>query len=56
MVFNDRDPKERRQGMNAGREILKHCETIVIGVRYGISSGMQSEIEAAEGKNTIIII
>jgi hypothetical protein len=56
MVFNDRDPNERRRGMNAGKEILKHCETIVIGVRYGVSPGMKSEIEAAEGKNTIIII
>ena len=55
-VFNDNNPRERRQGMSAGREILRHCDTIIIGARYGISCGMASEIARTAGKTTIFII
>lgn len=55
-VLNDRIPKQRQQGLKAGKEILGSCGTIIIGVRYGISAGMKSEIEAAAGKKTIIMI
>lgn len=55
-VFNDNNPRERRQGMSAGREILRHCDTIIIGARYGVSCGMASEIARAAGKTTIFII
>jgi len=55
-VFDDRDPKGRAQGVAAGMDILKHCGTVVIGVRYGVSEGMAAEIRAAAGKNTVIIV
>ena len=42
--------------MKAGKDILNACGTIIIGVRYGISGGMAAEIEAAAGKDTIIIV
>ena len=46
----------RRRGLKAGKDILNACGTIIIGVRYGISGGMAAEIEAAAGKDTIIIV
>lgn len=55
-VLNDKVPAQRRQGLNAGKDILNICGTIIIGARYGISKGMAAEIEASAGKDTIIII
>lgn len=55
-VLNDAIPAQRQQGLNASKNILNNCDTIIIGARYGISRGMAIEIAAAAGKNTIIII
>lgn len=55
-VLNDAIPAQRQQGLNAGKNILNNCDTIIIGIRYGISRGMEVEIAAAAGKNTIILI
>ena len=55
-VLNDDIPAQRRRGLKAGKDILNTCGTIIIGAKYGISEGMASEIEAATGKDTIIII
>lgn len=46
-VLDDEKPLERQQGMAAGMELLKHCEYILIGCKYGISSGMKEEIREA---------
>lgn len=46
-VLSDENPKERALGLKAGQELLKHCEYILIGSRYGISEGMQQEIVIA---------
>lgn len=46
-ALNDEIPKERELGLLAGQELLKHCEYILIGWRYGISDGMQQEIMIA---------
>ena len=46
-VLDDEIPKERELGLLAGQELLKHCEYILIGWRYGISDGMQQEIMIA---------
>ena len=43
-ALDDENPKERELGLMAGQELLKHCEYILIGSRYGISDGMQQEI------------
>lgn len=40
-------PQERELGMAAGRELLKQCEYILVGSRYGLSDGMLGEIELA---------
>ncbi len=54
-ILNDDIPAQRRRGLKAGKDILNTCGTIIIGARYGISEGMAAEIEAAAGKDTIII-
>ena len=35
------------QVLNEGTELLKHCEYIFIGSRYGLSEGMLAEIQIA---------
>lgn len=54
-VLDDDIPEQRQQGLDAGKEILRVCSTIIIGAQYGISEGMKEEIEAAAGKQTIIL-
>lgn len=46
-VINEEDPEERKKGMAAGAELLKHCKYIFIGSRYGLSEGMIAEIQIA---------
>ena len=53
--LDDNDPEQRQIGLRAGREILKACETIIIGIQYGISEGMREEIEAAADKQVIML-
>lgn len=54
-VLNDRKPIERAKGLALGESILKTCEVILVGEKYGISEGMKSEISMAEkyGKKII---
>lgn len=54
-VTNDELPKERAQGMAAGIALLKKCDVILIGVRYGISEGMAAEINEAKTAGLQII-
>lgn len=46
-VLDDGIPKERELGLLAGQELLKRCEYILLGWRYGISDGMRQEIMIA---------
>lgn len=55
-VLKEDIPAQRKRGLRAGKDILNACGTIIIGARYGISEGMASEIAAAEGKDTIIVV
>lgn len=55
-VLSDDIPRERRQGLRAGKEILAACGTIIIGARYGISEGMATEIAAAARSHHKIIM
>lgn len=41
-------PEERAAGMAAGLELLKCCDFVMVGVKYGISEGMSREIHTAE--------
>ncbi len=45
---------ERRTGLAAGTEILRRCDAVVVGMKYGISEGMAAEIRCAE-ENGIFI-
>lgn len=54
-VTDDNNPLERRKGMAAGTEILKECGYMIIGNKYGISSGMKEEIQTARRAGTIIL-
>ena len=55
-LLNDEIPVQRRRGLRAGKEILNSCDTIIIGVRYGLSAGMIGELVEAEGKNVIFMV
>lgn len=46
--LNEEDPWEREIGMRAGLELLKSCDLLLMGMRYGISKGMMKEIAAAK--------
>ena len=46
--LNDSKPEERKLGLAASLEILKKCDVIYVGQRYGISEGMAAEIKEAE--------
>ena len=41
-------PEERAKGLAAGLELLKCCDFVIAGVKYGISEGMAKEIKTAE--------
>ncbi len=50
-VLDDEKEIERTIGLTAGLTLLRACDKILIGKRYGISSGMITEIETAKAKN-----
>lgn len=52
-AVNDEVPEEREKGMEAGKELLKHCKYILIGSKYGLSEGMLEEIRLALEHGTI---
>lgn len=47
-ILDDNDPRDRNLGLTVGGDLLRRCDTIIIGTRYGISPGMREEIKAAE--------
>ena len=42
-VLNEENPEERKKGMAAGEDILKHCKYIFIGSKYGLSEDMLAQ-------------
>lgn len=46
-ILDDDKPEEREQALRVGLEILKGCDVLLVGDRYGISEGMQGEIDKA---------
>lgn len=45
----DEDKQEEREaGLAAGLELLKGCDFVIAGVKYGISEGMSREIQTAD--------
>lgn len=53
--MNEREPEERARGMAAGLELLKMCDLVMAGTKYGISEGMSMEIYTA-GEMGITVI
>ena len=46
-VLDDRKADERALGLLAGLELLRACDVVLVGNRYGITEGMAAEIERA---------
>lgn len=47
-ILDDNKPEEREQALRVGLELLSCCDMILVGTMYGISEGMQAEIDRAE--------
>ena len=45
--MDDKKPEERARGMAAGLALLKGCDFVIAGVKYGITEGMDREIHTA---------
>ena len=45
---------ERKIGLAAGTEILRRCDLVIVGMKYGISEGMAAEIRCAEDEGILI--
>lgn len=46
-VLDDSNPAEREQALHIGLQLLSCCDVLLVGARYGISEGMQAEIDRA---------
>lgn len=44
---NEDKPEERAAGLAAGIALLKCCDFVIAGTKYGVSEGMEKEIETA---------
>lgn len=53
--LNEDKPEERAAGMAAGLTLLKSCDFVIVGVKYGISEGMSAEIAAADAAGIEIV-
>ena len=42
--LDDDEPEQRELGLNAGIALLSVCDIIIVGIKYGISDGMEREI------------
>ena len=42
--LNDNEPLERELGLMTGIHLLKKCDAIYIGGKFGVSQGMKAEI------------
>lgn len=45
--MDDKKLEERARGMAAGLALLKGCDFVIAGVKYGITEGMDREIHTA---------
>ena len=53
--LDERKMEERVAGMAAGLELMKSCDLVVVGTRYGISEGMDAEIAAAKAEGIEVV-
>lgn len=52
--LSEKITEERNVGLAAGMDILRRCDGIVVGERFGISEGMSQEIQCAKDGNMTI--
>ena len=53
--MDDKKPEERARGMAAGLTLLKGCDFVIAGVKYGITEGMDREIHTANTLGIAVI-
>ena len=53
--LNEDKPEERAAGMAAGLMLLKSCDFVIVGVKYGISEGMSAEIAEADAAGIEVV-
>lgn len=53
--LNEDKPEERAAGMAAGLTLLKSCDFVIVGIKYGISEGMSAEIAAADAAGIEVV-
>lgn len=53
--LNEDKPEERAAGLAAGLTLLKSCDFVIVGVKYGISEGMSAEIAAADAAGIEVV-
>ena len=53
--LNEDKPEERAAGMAAGLALLKSCDFVIAGVKYGISEGMSAEIAEADAAGIEVV-
>ena len=53
--LNEEKPEEREAGLAAGLELLKGCDFVVVGMKYGVSEGMNREIHTAAALGISVI-
>lgn len=53
--LDERKPQERAQGLAAGLALLKGCDFVIVGGKYGISEGMCREIETAKALSIPVV-
>ena len=54
MCLDESIEEERNTGLAAGAEILKRCDRVIVGMKYGISEGMAAEIQCAKDRGILI--
>lgn len=47
-VLEEDDERERAVGLQLGLDLLRRCDGIMVGSKFGITIGMKAEIELAE--------
>ena len=57
-LLKDSNSSERKKGTGLSLELLKMCDVVLVGTKYGISEGMAAEIKLAEkmGIKTLYIL
>ena len=53
-VLKDGRQQEREKGLELGRQLMDICGVMLVGTKYGISSGMEEEMRKADREHIYI--